>query len=199
METCNVENKIWNVSKLVILFKLDRLNFIQALFPILEGNKKLKILFIFLTHQKTISCFVVLSSLNRNKMKKSSFFAENCSNERFNWKTLGIITEESHREHSSEEKFFWINCVQMYTNYPETLLVWVERLSTYDRLCGPFTWSLTTALTWGRQVWLQTFSSLPSSQSAWLSHTQLRGMQEPKIEWGSEKSWGLNRESAENC
>ena len=79
-----MENKIWNVSKLVILFKLDRLNFIQALFPILEGNKKLKILFIFLTHQKTISCFVVLSSLNRNKMKKSSFFAENCSNERFN-------------------------------------------------------------------------------------------------------------------
>ena len=80
-----MENKILNVSKLVILFKLDRLNFIQALFPILEGNKKLKILFIFPTHQKTISCFVVVSSLNGNKMKEnSSFFAEDCSNERFN-------------------------------------------------------------------------------------------------------------------
>ena len=35
--------------------------------------------------------------------------------------------------------------------------------------------------TWGRQVWLQTFSSLPSSQSAWLSQTQLRGIQEPAM------------------
>lgn len=109
LEKSNVENKILNVSKLVILFKLERLNFIQALFPILEGNKKLKILFIFPTHLKTISCFVVVSSLNGNKMKEnSSFFAENCSNERFNWKTLGIITEESHREHSLEEIIFWI-------------------------------------------------------------------------------------------
>ena len=35
--------------------------------------------------------------------------------------------------------------------------------------------------TWGKHVWLQTFSSLPSSQSGWLSQTQLRGTQKPEI------------------